>query len=240
MNHRAKKASIILLILPLAVLILLLRQPAKPIHSQMETPEASSYLPYISSAPVPTATASPTAVPPVEEQIEQETAAQINEVRGDKGLAALVLVDELTTSARRHSRDMADKNFTAHEGSDGTYGCQRMLQAGYDYSTCDEIIGWGFGGNTAAMVDWWMHSPTHRDIILSLSYEDFGVGYALNPVPASDWGSYWTVNFGKRSITSNSLSGKIYKCIYRLEGPEGGSSLLRYIREPCPQPFTQK
>lgn len=237
MNHRAIKTSLILLILPLAVLILLLRQPAQLLHSQMETPTASSYFPYVSAEPAPTPTPTPTVSPPVEEQIEQETAAQINEVRGDNGLPALVLVDELTTSARRHSRDMANNNFTAHEGSDGTYGCQRMLEAGYIWSTCDEIIGWGFGGNTAAMVEWWMHSPTHRDTILSSSYEDFGVGYALNP--SSDWGSYWTVNFGKRSSTSNSLSGEIHKCTYRLEGPEGGSSLLRYSREPCAQPFTQ-
>ena len=240
MNHRVIKASIILLILPLAVLILLLWQPVKSIHSQTETPTASSYIPYVSAAPVPTPTPIPTAVPPVEEQIEQETAAQINEVRGDDGLAALVLVDELTQSARRHSRYMADVYGAEpqHEGPEGTFGCDRMQDEDYYWSACNEIIGWGFDGSSEKMINWWMDSPTHKDIILSSDYEDFGVGHIIEP--ASYWVYYWTVNFGTRAAAANELSGEIHKCTYRLEGPEGGISMLLYSREPCAQPFTQK
>ncbi len=91
---------------------------------------------------------------------------------------------------------MADNNFTSHTGSDGSNGGQRMSEACYDWSNWAEIIGWGFGGDTTAMIDWWMNSPTHHDIILAAKYADFGAGYAYNA--GSDYQHYWTVNFGVR------------------------------------------
>lgn len=233
MTHRAINASLILVVFSLLVLILLLWQPAELTYSQMVTPTANSYFPYVSVAPEPTGTPTPTAIPPEEELIEQETALQINVIRSNNGSPALAVVDELTQSARRHSRYMADiyDSEPKHEGPDGTFGCERMLDAGYDWSTCNEIIGWGFGGNTSAMINWWMNSPTHQPIILSSNYEDFGVGHVIEP--SSYWGYYWTVNFGTRASAANELSATFYRCTYRLESSEGGISMLLYSREPC-------
>jgi uncharacterized protein YkwD len=157
------------------------------------TPTAYAYLPLVVKQPTPTATL----VPPDDIEVEQSIANQLNQQRYAHGLPSLKTVSELTQAARRHSRDMADNHFTGHTGSDGSDGGQRMEEAGYDWTIWGEIIGWGFAGDADSIVNWWMNSPVHRSIILSSSFEDFGVGYARDPT--SDWGHYWTVNFGKRA-----------------------------------------
>jgi len=126
---------------------------------------------------------------------------------------------------------MADNGFTGHTGSDGSYGGQRMEEARYDWTTWGEIIGWGFGGDTSSMVNWWMDSPVHRSIILSSSFEDFGAGYARDPT--SDWGHYWTVNFGKRAADGTASSQQLHVCTLTTQGQSGGSSLIIYSLEPC-------
>ena len=191
------------------------------------TPTAYVYLPFV--AKQPTLTATP--IPPDDIANEQSIANLLNQQRNSNGLSSLTLTSELTQAARRHSRDMADHNLTGHTGSDGSNGGQRMQEAGYNWTTWGEIIGWGFGGNTASMVDWWMNSPTLRSLILSSSLTDFGVGYAKNP--GSDWGHYWTVNYGRRAIQVAALSQELYVCAFTSQGPSGGSSLIVYSLEPC-------
>lgn len=197
------------------------------------TPTAYVYLPFVAKQPIPTATPTPTAttIPPDDIANEQSIANLLNQQRNSNGLPSLALVSELTQAARRHSRDMADNNFTGHTGSDGSNGGQRMREAGYNWTTWGEIIGWGFGGDTESMVNWWMNSPSHRAIILSGSFTDFGVGYARNP--NSDWGHYWTVNFGRRAVQGAALPQELYICTFTSRGKSGGSSLIVYSLEPC-------
>ena len=73
-----------------------------------------------------TPTPTGTLIPPDDLANEQAIAALINQQRNAIGLPSLSLVSELTQAARRHSRDMADRNFTSHTGSDGSTGGQRM------------------------------------------------------------------------------------------------------------------
>jgi uncharacterized protein YkwD len=127
--------------------------------------------------------------------LEQEVADLINQYRRSKGLPEVTLVAELIQAARRHSRDMADNDFFSHTGSDGSNAGQRMRDAGYDWATWGEIIAVGCS-SAACAVNLWKNSSGHNAIMLSSSYEDFGVGYAWNP--ASQWGHYWTVVFGRR------------------------------------------
>ena len=145
----------------------------------------------------------------------------------------LDLVAELTDSARKHSRDMADNHFTGHTGSDGSNPGQRIAEAGYDASAWGEIIAWGFGGDNSWVVEWWMNSPVHRSLILSGTFTDFGVGYTRDP--ASDWGHYWTVNFGVRpSSNETALDQGLQECRYISSGRFGGSSLTVYSADSCP------
>jgi uncharacterized protein YkwD len=189
------------------------------------TPTVYVHLPFVVRPP------DPSLIPPDDLSNEQAIADLINGQRGAHGLAALPQVPELVQASRRHSRDMADNNFTGHTGSDGSNAGQRMQEAGYEWAACGEIIGWGFGGDPARMVDWWMNSPTHRAIILSGSYQHFGVGYAVNH--SSDWGHYWTVDFGIPATAARAASPAPYVCTFTVGGPDGGSSIVLHSSQPC-------
>ena len=191
------------------------------------TATAYVYLPLIAKGSTTTATP----IPPDDIVNEQSIANLLNQQRISNGLSPLTLVSELTQSARRHSRDMAEHHFTSHTGSDGSNGGQRMQEAGYNWTTWGEIIGWGFGGNTGSMVNWWLNSPVHRSLILSSSYTDFGIGYVRDS--GSDWGHYWTVNFGRRAIQDAALPQELYACTFTSQGQFGGSSLIVYSSDPC-------
>jgi len=174
-----------------------------PVATSTPTP-----LPPPTATPTPVATATSTALPapvappmPLDEAgVEQFVIDQLNQRRAARGLAPLRLAPELTQAARKHSKDMAENGFTDHAGSDGSDAGQRIAEAGYDWTARGEVIGWGYGGDAAKMVNWWMNCPIHRPIVLSGSFEEVGVGYVHDPT--SDWGYYWTVDFGRRARVS--------------------------------------
>ena len=62
-----------------------------------------------------------------------------------------------------------------------------------DYSRSGEIIGANSAGDIDWMIELWMASPGHRDIILGAGYTHAGVGFAYDP--DSQYGYYWTVDF---------------------------------------------
>ena len=196
------------------------------ILSPVLTPTAYAHLPVVAKGPPP----APTPIPPDGIEIERFIAQRLNELRSAEGLPPLTLVSELTQAARRHSTDMADANLTGHTGSDGSNGGQRMQEAGYHWIWWGEIIGWGFGGEPERMIDWWMNSDIHWSMIHSSSFRDFGVGYAINP--DSDWGHYWTVNFGKRD-TLDLPPDSFSRCTGTSQGDSGGSSIFIFGFEPC-------
>jgi uncharacterized protein YkwD len=186
------------------------------------------YLPHVVRHPIDPGGS--TLIPPYNPEMEQSIADMLNQRRGDNGLSSLSLVSELTQAARRHALDMAENDFTGHTGFDGSNAAERMQDAGYDPLYWGEIIGWGFGGSAESMIDWWMNSPTHRSIILSTRFEDFGVGYVY--LAGSDWGHYWTVVFGTRGLDRAGLAD-LSSCISLSRTAYGGSSLMFYGPAPC-------
>lgn len=195
---------------------------------------AAVFMPIVlGEPPTPTPTPTPTATPiPSDDPAnEQQIINLINQQRSAHGLAAYAVVYELTQSSRKHSHDMADKNFTSHTGSDGSTPGDRMRAFGYNWINAGENTGWGFGGNPQTMVNWWMNSPPHRDAILSSVYQDIGVGYALNY--GSEWDHYWTVNFGRRALSARPAE-TLFACVFRGQGQFGGGSLFVYTPESCP------
>jgi len=125
--------------------------------------------------------------------IEQETLIRINRIRQTNNLVALNEVQELVNAAHDHSQDMATRESMGHTGSDGSDPGQRITRANYGWSAHGEIVGFGFG-TASTVVDAWMNSPTHREVIMTAVFRDFGAGlvYSQNGSP------YWTVNFGLR------------------------------------------
>jgi uncharacterized protein YkwD len=197
------------------------------------TIEPAGYLPVISFQP----TATPSCVPPPEipsgdPANEATIEAGILQRREQNGLYPLNQALEIVQAARRHSLDMATNDFTGHTGSDGSRHWERMRDACYEASWSGEIIGWGFGGSPASMLDWWMNSPAHKAMILSGTFEDFSAGYIRDP--DSLWGHYWTVDFGVRVTQQDLESNNLHTCQYTVEGEHGGSSLILLTADPCP------
>jgi uncharacterized protein YkwD len=162
----------------------------------------------------------------------------LNQMRSAHGLSPLTLDNSITQSARRHSLDMGQHNLTSHTGSDGTNAGDRLQQACYEWVYWGEIIGWGFGGNSDAMLNWWFNSPPHRDVILASRYSQLGSGYIVTS--GSFWGHYWTVDFAMPASSSQQQSTPLYECHYSATGAEGGSSVTIFSAEPCPAEYSTK
>lgn len=118
---------------------------------------------------------------------------RIDKVRQTNNLPPLNEVDEIVRAVLGHSQDMAARESVSHTGSDGSDPGERMKRANYDWEIHGEIVAFGFE-TAEALVDAWMNSPTHRDVILTRGFDDFGAGLAR----AKNGTPYWTVNFGSR------------------------------------------
>jgi uncharacterized protein YkwD len=148
----------------------------------------------------------------------QEVVELVNQERLANGhLPPLKKVDELDAASGLHSVNMADRDFMAHCDPDTlTLPWDRMVAAGYSFSSAAENIAAGYS-SPAAVVAGWMASSGHRANILSTDFREIGVGYEYQGndqgtvrrdtngdcVPDSfnngPYGHYWTQNFGKRS-----------------------------------------
>ncbi len=146
---------------------------------------------------------------------ELEFVRLLNDYRQSKGLEPLLVSDTLTVACDVHTSDMITYDFLNHftgcyrasSGRDlpldgtrseyfstGTDPAERMIACGYDYRT---IMGENLaaGQPTAAQaLEALKASPTHDANLLC---EDFKViGIALVHDSDSDWGHYWTTDFG--------------------------------------------
>lgn len=124
----------------------------------------------------------------------------INAVRSARGLSPVHRNTQLEAAALEHAKDMAanswiieSKNY--HTGSNGSTIEERVRSTGYNPIRWSEITGYGFGGDAGQMMDWWMASPVHRDVILSAEVTEAGSAYLY--APGSVWGAYWCVVFGR-------------------------------------------
>ncbi len=134
--------------------------------------------------------------------------AQINEQRKKHRLHTLDWNNALSGIAAKHSRDMAKKNYLAHDSPQGKSFSDRYRQAGY---SCEIRIGNEIhaGAENIALSrlynstttengviyhDWnsvqeiahktvegWMHSPGHRENILLPHWRQEGIGIVIGP-----------------------------------------------------------
>ncbi len=123
---------------------------------------------------------------------EQDLFALINQQRALNNLPPFKPSSALNAAARNHSTDMARKDFMSHTGSNGSTPWDRILAAGYNFTTAAENVGAGYP-IAADMVNGWMNSSGHRANILSNEC-DMGVGYAYSA--QSTYGHYWTLDLG--------------------------------------------
>jgi len=123
---------------------------------------------------------------------EQQVIALVNDIRADAGLSTLVEDTDLLAAARAHSLDMATNDCFSHDSCNGTDWADRIYSY-YDGSGIGENIAAGFT-TPEAVVTAWMNSAGHRANILDADWLGIGVGYVY--VAGSDYGHYWTQDFG--------------------------------------------
>lgn len=130
----------------------------------------------------------------------------INRVRLHYHLQPLSYNRDLRVSATHHSRDMVRHRYFAHSGSRGSTTTQRVVESGYLHRTegfyVGENIGGGIGrryGSPLGVLREWMHSPPHRENLLSPRFRDAGVGVWRGfPDHGGPDGATYTLDLGAR------------------------------------------
>jgi uncharacterized protein YkwD len=109
---------------------------------------------------------------------EQQVLVLLNEIRQQHGLSAFTASSQLRNAARFHSADMLQKGYFEHDSKNEAWDTRvsRYIKA----PLIGEDIAWGSGsyGTPEGIVSQWMHSPTHRAIILTAGLHRVGLGLA--------------------------------------------------------------
>ena len=119
-------------------------------------------------------------------QIVRATLCQLNRTRAHHGLGRLRLNKKLAKAARRHARDMARRNYFAHDTLGGGSFVDRIRRVGYLRGAFRWVVGenlaWGSRGfsRPRVIMRMWMKSPGHRANILNASFREIGIGVAYD------------------------------------------------------------
>ncbi|MFI0242196.1 CAP domain-containing protein [Streptomyces sp. NPDC016845] len=118
--------------------------------------------------------------------------AGVNRHRQAAGCRPVRAQAALNRSAHAHSLDMAGHQRLQHPGSDGSGPLERMRAHGFRAAYAGEAIARGADG-AAAVVELWMDSPSHHDLILTCRFTHAGVGRAEGP-----GGPWWTLDLASK------------------------------------------
>ena len=142
-------------------------------------------LPAPAHAACPNANASPGDVGDAE--LRRAVRCIVNEERATRDLRPVRSQRSLGRAARGHARDMVERGYFAHERKGSTLR-SRLRDAGWDGYRAGETIAYGCGslGVPRAIVDGWLGSDGHREILLSRRYRRAGIGLATGMPYATD------------------------------------------------------
>ena len=142
--------------------------------------------------PPPPATTTPPAPPPpvtpVTDPIaENAVVALVNLERAKvPNCPGLALEGHLATAARRHSADMAARDYLRHDSPEGVGVDGRIADTGYRASAAGENIAQGHR-TPLGVVRAWMRSGEQRANILNCQYRHIGVGLAFDDRRSPVW-----------------------------------------------------
>ncbi len=108
----------------------------------------------------------------------------------------LVMDPALRCAARKHSLDMATRNFFDHNTPEGLTPWDRTMMAEYDANAIGENIAAGQPTPEDVMTAW-MGSTGHCMNIMNPAATELGVGYVVAG-PEAMYSVYWTQVFGQR------------------------------------------
>jgi uncharacterized protein YkwD len=162
----------------------------------------------------PTATSGSSANVERRPSLETAVIRELNEVRAAQGLEPLRSSPSLRSAARGHSHSMLDDGFFSHDSADGTAFSERIRR----YYTNRGWRNWSVGEallasqgidiDAAGIVNAWLQSPPHREIILSPTFRDAGIGALYAPTAPKAFSGAETVvvtaDFGLREGRASS------------------------------------
>jgi uncharacterized protein YkwD len=131
--------------------------------------------------------------------VERATLCLLNDERSRRGLPALDSNRRLHSAAVAHSRDMARRDYFAHNTLGGSDWGTRIRRYGYSGGLIGENIAWGAGSLSTprSIVRAWMRSSGHRANILRRRFDEVGIGIARGaPVPRVRDAAVYTADFG--------------------------------------------
>ena len=143
--------------------------------------------------------------------IDAATFCLIEQVRAANHLRPLRSSSPLQSVATGQTHDMVVGDYFGDDSISGLTPMQRILATPYPSHAkrvnSAQNIGWATGplATPAAMVEAWMHSPPHREIILTARFRDIGVG--VTPAAPSSLsegleGATYTLELGERVFSS--------------------------------------
>jgi uncharacterized protein YkwD len=109
---------------------------------------------------------------------ESQVVALLNDIRHEHGLRKLTGSVALRNAARSHSSDMLKRGYFEHNSPNESF--DKRINRFMKSPLVGENIAWGTGsyGTAEGIVSLWMHSPTHRHVILLRDLHRVGLGIA--------------------------------------------------------------
>ena len=157
----------------------------------------------------------------------------INAKRTEAGLSPLSLNSRLNQAATMKAADMFTLNYWAHNSPAGREPWDFIKAAGYRYHYAGENLARDFG-DTSAMIDAWMASPTHRDNIVNPKYQEIGVAVVNGTLQGVE--TTLVVNmFGPPTSVLPQISG--LSTPVQAQGPAATSDLISATLAPSPAPL---
>jgi uncharacterized protein YkwD len=150
------------------------------------------------------ASASATPATVAKRTVIRATLCTLNAERARHGLTRLKLNRKLSAAARRHARDMVRRDYFAHDSLGGGSFVDRIRRTGYLNDagswSVGENLAWGSHDRAAprAITSMWMNSAGHRANILSPSFREVGIGFAIGAPGASGPAATYATEFGTK------------------------------------------
>jgi uncharacterized protein YkwD len=110
---------------------------------------------------------------------EQQVLVLLNQIRADHSLTPFAASNQLRNAARAHSTDMLRNGYFEHDGPKETWNARIARYLKSPLTAENIALGQGAYGTPDGIVSQWMHSPTHRAIILTAGLHRVGLGLAL-------------------------------------------------------------
>jgi uncharacterized protein YkwD len=134
-------------------------------------------------------------------QVDVTTVCLLNAERRRHHLRPLKINAKLSLASARQARSMAQHKYFAHGDFVGRIRAAHYLKGARSWIV-GENIAWGSSifGTPAAIVAAWMHSPPHRENVLSPQFKEIGIGVSRGaPVAGVGDGVTYATDFGRRS-----------------------------------------